>query len=214
MRKKVPWKRRKPLLPAKMDCPHCGKEFSGKGLGSHIWRVHGAGIDFKPSAGHSAWCKGLTKATSDSLVKMIETRNRKIESGEIVIVGHEHTEETKKKLRLSALKRVNEGASHRFGHSKRHVYSNQSFDSGWEVSFAKWCDSHEIRWERCKNSFEYTWQDSIHLYMPDFWMPDAECFVEIKGMIRERDRAKWSGFPKNQSLIVLTQKELRRLKIV
>mgnify|MGYP006211505003 CR=1 FL=1 len=30
----------------KIKCPHCEKEYSVKGLGTHIWRSHGKGINF------------------------------------------------------------------------------------------------------------------------------------------------------------------------
>lgn len=177
-------------LTAKMQCHDCGKEFSAMGLGTHRWRVHGAGIIFKPSQGHPAWNKGLTKESNAAITAMIDTRKRRVESGELTLIGHLHSDSTKEKLRSSAMKRIAEGrGTFRYGHSKKHEYAGEFFDSGWERSFAVWCDDHQIKWERCKDSFEYSWKESIHSYMPDFWMPDAQCYVEIKGMIRDRDRA-------------------------
>lgn len=53
-------------------CSYCGKSFSEKGIGSHIWRIHGDGVNFKPSFGKVAWNKGLTKETSDSMKRCAE----------------------------------------------------------------------------------------------------------------------------------------------
>ena len=45
-----------------VSCPYCGQEYSNKGIGTHIWRNHGAGINFNPNKNkHVAWNKGLTK---------------------------------------------------------------------------------------------------------------------------------------------------------
>lgn len=49
-------------------CEQCGRIFKNKsGLGSHIWRVHGPGKDSDIYKGRTAWNKGLTKETSDSV---------------------------------------------------------------------------------------------------------------------------------------------------
>lgn len=56
----------------KSVCPHCGRLFTKKGIGSHIWRVHGPGKSFDPNAGYKngtrlPWNKGLTKETNASV---------------------------------------------------------------------------------------------------------------------------------------------------
>ena len=63
-------------------CPHCGKPFSKKGIGTHIWRVHGAGRDFDPNRGYKdgtrhAWNKGLTRETSPIVDSMSSNLERK-----------------------------------------------------------------------------------------------------------------------------------------
>lgn len=50
-------------------CQQCGKTFSKQGIKTHIWRVHGEGVNFKPCAGHSAWNKGLTKESNPIVAK-------------------------------------------------------------------------------------------------------------------------------------------------
>lgn len=59
-----------------VQCPDCGKWFSSKGIGTHRWRVHGEGKDFKPFMNKPAWNKGLTKETSESVRRQAEQLRR------------------------------------------------------------------------------------------------------------------------------------------
>ena len=53
--------------------------------------------------------------------------------------------------------------------------------------------------------FEYEWENKIHLYFPDFYLPDYDIYIEVKGYERERDRCKWKVVP---NLLVLKKKEI------
>jgi PAB1-binding protein PBP1 len=46
-------------------------------------------------------------------------------------------------------------------------------------------------------------------YTPDFYLTESDEYIEIKGYKTEKDKAKWSQFPKNKKLIVLTASELK-----
>lgn len=59
-----------------MQCPDCGKWFSSKGIGTHRWRIHGEGKDFKPFMNKPAWNKGLTKETSEAVRRKAEAARR------------------------------------------------------------------------------------------------------------------------------------------
>jgi len=54
----------------KIRCPYCGKEYFKKGIGTHIWRIHGKGKGHDPNLGYKegdrvVWNKGLTKDIDD-----------------------------------------------------------------------------------------------------------------------------------------------------
>lgn len=38
-------------MDERVTCSICNKEFSKKGIGSHIWRMHGDGVSFRPTKG-------------------------------------------------------------------------------------------------------------------------------------------------------------------
>lgn len=66
----------------KVKCPVCGKEYCKKGIGTHMWRCHGAGQDFNPNKGYmegtrQGWSKGLTKETNASIKRASEALKRK-----------------------------------------------------------------------------------------------------------------------------------------
>lgn len=47
-------------------------------------------------------------------------------------------------------------------------------------------------------------------YFPDFYLPNLDLYIEVKGYERERDLAKWSQFP--EKLIVLKKQEIEEIK--
>ena len=59
-------------------CKYCGKEYSKKGIGTHIWRNHEGGKKHDPNKGYKdgrmAWNKGLTKDLNESLKRSEERR--------------------------------------------------------------------------------------------------------------------------------------------
>lgn len=57
----------------KIKCELCDKEYSKKGMGTHVWRTHGEGKTFNSNnigyliGTKIAWNKGKTKDTDDTV---------------------------------------------------------------------------------------------------------------------------------------------------
>jgi len=100
--------------------------------------------------------------------------------------------------------------------AKHMHYSYNGFDlhGKWELSYAKWLDLNNIKWIKCKESFEYTFNNTIRRYTPDFYLIDLNEYVEIKGYQTEKDLAKWSQFPSNKKLTILKRDDLKKLDII
>ena len=61
-----------------MPCPYCGKEYVNKGIGTHIWRNHGKGVNFIPNIGkRDPWNKGLTKSSDTRVARQAEKITKK-----------------------------------------------------------------------------------------------------------------------------------------
>jgi hypothetical protein len=73
---------------------------------------------------------------------------------------------------------------------KASFYASIQFKSRLEASWAYWFDLHGqfgIRWEYEKRAFRF---DDGTEYLPDFWLPDAKAWVEVKGELDDEDRHK------------------------
>jgi hypothetical protein len=88
-------------------------------------------------------------------------------------------------LRLSkALKGKTGGYRTNSGNKRFHKsrYQGIWMDSGWELEFAKRCDSLGLIWERGKRILKYKTEDGVdHKYHPDFYIPSRDVFIETTG---------------------------------
>lgn len=109
-----------------------------------------------------------------------------------------HTEETKRKLSESMKRAVqNNPESYAGGYNRGRVKSlvcSNGFKvlGEWERSFVEYCIEQGIRIEQPNIGFPYQW-DGERTYFPDFYLPDTDQWVEIKGLQTERDLAKWES---------------------
>lgn len=124
------------------------------------------------------------------------------------------TEERRKKLSESMKLAVKNNpdsytSSNVCGRVKVEEYNGEKFHGKWEIEVAKWFDRNNIKWIRKIDPFNYFWNGGWHLYFPDFYLPEYNLYVEVKGYETERDRCKWSVI---QNLIVLKSKEINLIK--
>lgn len=95
------------------------------------------------------------------------------------------------------------------GRVKHYEYNGIVLDGKWELEVAKYLDKNQIKWERPNNGFEYYWNNSIHIYYPDFYLPGYNYYIEVKGFQRDRDIYKWKSV---NNLIVIKQKEIEKIR--
>lgn len=95
------------------------------------------------------------------------------------------------------------------GRSKKVWYKDQLMHSSWELEVAIWLDEQNIAWTRTTPGFEYEWDDKIKTYYPDFYLPDFDLYIEVKGYETDRDLAKWQVI---SNLIILKQKEITDIR--
>lgn len=120
-----------------------------------------------------------------------------------------------KKISATIRKKVEEGTWHTSLAKKMHInYKNIDLHGSWELKYAMYLDKFNIKWIRNKNTFDYFFDGKNRKYTPDFYLPDTDEYVEIKGYKTKKDDAKWSQFPVHQKLKILTLKELKQLNIL
>lgn len=96
------------------------------------------------------------------------------------------------------------------GRVKKVIYKGKTLDSQWEVDLAVWLDENEIIWERPNNGFEYDYKGKKHIYYPDFYLPQLNIYIEVKGYKREKDEYKWKAL---NNLIVVKRKEIEDIHL-
>lgn len=183
-------------MEQKIKCQYCNKEYSKKGIATHIWRNHGKGIEHNSNQNRVAWNKGLTKENDEIVAKIGKTISK-------VNKGKPLKEETKQKI-SDKLKGKTGGYRPGSGHGKHGWYKGYWCDSSWELAFTIYNLEHNIKFERNTQKFEYEFEDKKHNYYPDFIMEDGS-YIEIKGYENGLTNAKINNFPFNIKIIYYKQ---------
>ena len=93
------------------------------------------------------------------------------------------------------------------------------FQSSYERKFCAWLDEHKFNWRKNKERFPYIspFDGKQHNYIPDFVILDNTVhqypylYIEVKGMVRKADPAKFEAFPEDKKLVLLGYEELKGL---
>ena len=95
------------------------------------------------------------------------------------------------------------------GRTKQIFYDGIKFQGRWELEFYQYCKNNNIIIERSNEYFEYEW-NGTRKYFPDFYLPESETYVEVKGYETDRDKAKWNQFPKK--LLIIKKNEINAIR--
>lgn len=174
-----------------MICEHCSKEYTSKiGFSNHVRR-----------------CPKNPNRIMEILTDA--GRNRIIERNK----NYRHSEETKKKLSASMKKAVLANpeaySSSNRGRTKQVIIDGIKLQGQWEVDFYLWAKEQGLNPQRPTTAFKYNWNGE-RWYHPDFYIPAKELYVEVKGYETDRDRAKWSQFPKK--LCIIKESEIKQIR--
>lgn len=115
--------------------------------------------------GNVPWRKGLNKFNDDRVMGISKKMIGKN-------AGRKHTEEARRKM--IGRKNLN---PNNWGISGFRKDLNCFFRSRWEANFARILNFLEIKWEYEQKRFYLSGLS----YLPDFYLPDLNLFVEVKG---------------------------------
>lgn len=80
--------------------------------------------------------------------------------------------------------------------TQRYYYDDIVFDSSWEIIAYLYFKHHGVNIVKSYFAYKYTYKDKEHVYFPDFYLPDTDELIEIKGREFERDRIKYKSVDK------------------
>lgn len=107
------------------------------------------------------------------------------------------SESTREKMSISAINRIiNNGYSCR---GKAGWYKGYHCMSSWELAYVIYNIEHNIDFQQNRQWFQYSYNDEVHRYLPDFI--EGDLFVEIKGFYDGKVNAKCDQFPYKLKII-------------
>ncbi len=140
---------------------------------------------------------------------------RKKHSDAIRRRSKDFTKAVGKKVSKTIMKKVADGTWHTSLAKHMHInYKGVNLHGSWEYKYAQYLDSLNINWIRNTDSFTYEFDGKLRNYTPDFYLPDSDKYIEIKGYKTKKDDAKWSQFPKHRTLEILLKEDLQKLKVI
>lgn len=127
------------------------------------------------------------------------------------VTGFASTKEKEINRRLNiskSMKRNPKAGGYRIGsgRGKSGWYKGYWCDSSWELAWVIYNLENGIKFERNKIGFEYEFENEIHSYLPDFFLINEKCYIEIKGYKTKKTEAKFKAF--TEPLIVLYERDL------
>jgi len=101
----------------------------------------------------------------------------------------------------------------KISHGKGTYYQNIWMRSSYEIAFAKWLDNQSIEWLYEPKVFYL----KNCTYRPDFYLPETNEYIEIKGYWRDDAKKKFEIFKKKYKDIkikILNHKLLKSMEVI
>ena len=105
-------------------------------------------------------------------------------------------------------------------HGKGEYYKGSWMRSSWEIKYAKYCIKNHIKYRYEPEAFPITYTyEGIKkegTYRPDFYLPETDKYIEIKGWWRGDGKVKFKAFKrkyKNINIKLVDATELKSLNI-
>lgn len=198
------------LENGKYSCNGCEKEYSRQGISTHYWLNHGDGNNHlkkikeqlhklhESKKGKPAWNRGLTAENDERVFLSRENllKRTKSEGYKSSRLGTKLKQETKEKLSEARSRFLNERGNGGFRNVKWFKaidsFGNECTLRGtWELKVSEWLNQQGVIWTR-KHYIKYLDDNINRTYSPDFYVPDDDTIIEVKGYYSERDKKKMS----------------------
>lgn len=130
------------------------------------------------------------------------------------IYGVGHTEETREKMSQAFVNGRKVGYNTHWGKGSYYDTPNQRrvwMRSGWEVKTANYLTEKDIDWY-----YEYKWlpvTESMS-YLPDFYLPEFDCYIEVKGRKKDKNMEKFELAQKKYKVLLWDGEELLKRGII
>lgn len=141
------------------------------------------------------------------------TFKQRLQSGEISHPwsGKHHTKQTKQKISQKMYERTCRGWSHCKYFEVFNPTTNEivKVQGTWQLKYAEYLNQNNINWVRSRKinlKYRLHEDDYLHTYYPDFYLPNNDQYIEIKGRYQQQHKTKMNK--------VLEQNKDKTIKIL
>lgn len=153
--------------------------------------------------------------SQDRRDKTSATLKRRYEAAEISVVTYERTDEYREKISQGMVRAYREGRAEATGSymNKWCPYAGPlgtiNMRSKSETLFALHLDSLGVVWSYEPQRFDLGWST----YTPDFYLPDLDLWIEVKGQWTETSLRKFSEFQQTHRAFAVLAKDLLNFEV-
>lgn len=142
----------------------------------------------------TSWNKGQTMQSNESVLKGTLKLRNKYKIGEIKAPWKDKhlSDEHKEKLSLVRSRALNNSAGFKdvkWYHIKNINDEDYIVRGRWEENVAKYLNAHNILWQKGQ-MISYIKDGQKRIYNPDFYLPQLDKYIEVKGYYSDKDRLK------------------------
>jgi len=91
-------------------------------------------------------------------------------------------------------------------------YKNTMFRSSWEVKVAKWLDKNRIKWEFESHTCVHKLANNHH-YLIDFYLPDLDKYIEVKGWWDINSKQKYDDASKSKDICIIDRRNIDNINL-
>jgi hypothetical protein len=213
-------------IPVKHKCELCERMISHSNFSKHERSCEGPkppkkirGVDYDPNGGYKdgsrvSWNKGLTKETDDRIRKGGKKLSELLKAEYASGIRKQHPSNPEADKRLS----VEQSLHNRGGKAKWYEVAGQKVQGTWERDIALKFEELGIKWYKPKvgkDVWIFTMGGKVRSYTPDFYLPEFDLYLEVKGYWWRDDKEKTyeaTRQNKDKVLIILEKKEFEKIK--
>lgn len=202
-----------------VSCIECKREFCLLGIAAHVWKVHGEGRFRKRGKNKNpSSLKGKSYEEIYGKEKaQIRIAKSKMQTGINTWerMSHEKQEQARQQKRAQIHARYATGWLPKAGRCKKITYISPiagkiSVDGSWELLAAKYFDFMSFSWKRNTKRFNYiNLKGEQSYYIPDFYIENWKCFIEVKGYETDLDFCKWKQF--KEKLLIWQEEKINAI---
>jgi len=113
--------------------------------------------------------------------------------------------------------KTNKGNAYRFTNTNaRQDLGGVIMRSNWEANFARVLELHSIKYEFEPETFFFPVKTGTKAYIPDFYIPSTDTWIEVKGYLDDKSRIKIKRFRKynpEKNLVLVVSKYSKDAKL-